>query len=555
MRQLRKDSVSGFSGGVDLSSDALSLPPDRLRWAENLRLTQRGAIVKRGGTQRRHAIALPNDVRGLFTWPRVGSVLLLAVAEGALYVAVQSAGPLLWTMVSNALANTGPLSFAVFRDGTATEVVYIADGSTLRKFNGTTLVPVAGAPAGLTMLRVYNQRLLAVDGATERLYFSGLNNGDTLGDAGNFGGFGVVRTFGDQQLAALEVLADRLLLFHVSGISSFTGLGQDDIAIQAGTQGVTPDVGTAAPRSVVRAEQRVYFLSDRGFYQVSSQGIDPIGDQIQPLLQDLSNDDRANVIGVHDRRLRAVLWSVPNLGILCYDYRLNAWTGPFTGGLVSIPTTALAESQDAAGVSIVLRGDADGYVSQLDAPGVFRDNVLSTGAGGERYTMRAELRRLYHDDVAMEKLYRRAYIVADVRADPSPDLLWDTQTAAGTRPVSPDTLGLVVGYDNPLYGFDADDSGYDTGGVQTFAVPIGGRGTHVDLSIEDVGEAPTVISAVVAEATAMGTRPLYRQRPAVRPPAPPLPAVRLQLAAEIGGSDNVMRAVSMVVVVQPGGAL
>jgi hypothetical protein len=550
MRELRKDTAAGFGGGLDLTSDALSLPEDRLRWAENARLTQRGAIQKRGGLLRRHVTALPAAVRALFTWSRPSGVLLLAVAGGSLYSAPLVAGALTWTLQGTGLSATATPSFAVFRDAGAVEAVYIADGVALRKFNGTTLSSVAGAPSGVTVLRVYNQRLLAVDGLTERLYFSALNNGDTLGNAGAFGGFGVVRTFGDQQLESLEVLADRLLLFHVSGISSFTGLGQDDIAIQAGTQGITPDVGTSAPFSVVKAEQSVYFLSDRGFYRVAQDGMDAIGEIIQPLLQDLDDAVLAQVVGVHDRRLRTVLWHIPTVGVVCYDYRLRAWTGPFTGGFLTVATTAMAESQNADGVSIVLRGDTLGFVTQLDAPGVFRDNASAAGTGGERYTMRLTLRRFYHNDVAMEKLYRRAYVVADIRSDPAPVIGWRTSTQAGQRPITGDTLGLITGYDaNAAY--DDPDYAYDSGGVQTFAVPVSGRGASIDIDFDDVGEAATIISAVVVEATAMGTRPLYRPVPPPFIPAPALPAVAMQLAIDIGGTLP-LPVVGMAVVTQPG---
>lgn len=555
MRTLKRDAAAGFSGGLDLTADALSLPQDRLRWAENLRLTQRGAIQKRGGSKRIHVAALPAAIQSVFTWSQPGNVQMLAVANGTLYKTTVQAAVHTWTSVSSGLSATSKPSFAIFRDASGVEVVYIADGVTLRKFNGTTLSAVSGAPANVAVLRVYNQRLLAITGLDERLYFSALNNGDTLGDAGNFGGFGVVRTFGDQEIASLGVLGERLLLFHVSGISSFTGLGQDDIAIQAGTQGITSDVGTIAALSVVEAEQAVFFLSDRGFYKISPAGLEPIGERILPLFDGLGPTALKLASGVHDRTFRTINWAVPGVGAVSYDYRLNAWTGPFTGGMLTVATTALAEGVFVTGSPVVLRGDALGYVSRMDVPGIYRDNVLSDGSGGERYGMKATLRRFYHDDLAMEKLYRRAYVVADIRADPSPTVGWITQTQAGRRAISGDTLGLITAYDSPNVAYDDPSYGYDAGGVNTFAVPLGGRGLSVDIDIDDIGEGATVISAVTVEATLMGIRPLYRSGPPPVVAQPPLPVFRLQLAVEIGGSVDVPvldATVALLISTQPG---
>ena len=251
-----------------------------------------------------------------------------------------------------------------FRDATG-EVVYIADGDTtnpaLNKWNGTTLTThMASTPTKITQICLYNQRLFGITGGDSKIYWSGLNNGDSLGVAASGGGEAIIRTFGDQKITGLAVNGASLLVFHETGISKFTGLTQDDIAIAAGAQGVTNDVGCVAPRSIVSTPDVVFFLSDRGFYAANESAVRPISLKLDPLIKSLDFATTENVIGAHNRIAKEIWWYLPDKGIYRFNYALGAWTGPCAAGYTDPVTTCLWESIDGEEQPIVLAGDEDG---------------------------------------------------------------------------------------------------------------------------------------------------------------------------------------------------
>ncbi len=133
---------------------------------------------------------------------------------------------------SGTLSTTVPPSFVEFRDAGNAEVVYIADGGLLNKWNGTTLTEIANTLA-VKQVVVFNQRLWGAGNSTypNSIFYSSLNNGDDLGNATPPAGGGqiIVRTFGDEQIIGLAPINTSLLIFHNRGISRLTGLGQDDI--------------------------------------------------------------------------------------------------------------------------------------------------------------------------------------------------------------------------------------------------------------------------------------------------------------------------------------
>jgi hypothetical protein len=210
-----------------------------------------------------------------------------------------------------------------------------------------------------------------------------------------------VRTFGDQRLTAIATVKNSLLMWHVSGISRFTGITQDDLDIQAGAQGVTSDVGTIAPDSiVVISDQQLgidaaLFVTDRGVYEAHESGILPVSNPIRSVLASLSQADFARVAAAHNRRYFEVLFYIPDVGVYVYNYVLKAWAGPFTGGYKGVITHSMWESQDSEARPIVLVGKADGFVERIDAPGIYRDRVNSDGSGGDLFTFAVRCRRMY----------------------------------------------------------------------------------------------------------------------------------------------------------------
>ena len=505
-RPIVMDGQGDFRGGLNLAADEDVLAPNELRRADDALLDEYGAIKKRFGSQKLRDTGLnsANPIQNGFGWLRDnGTQELLAVSNGTLYTA-SYAIPATWTSRSGSLKTTGTPAFAGFRD-TSSEVAYLADGdsaTSLNKWNGTTLTTnLASTPAGITQLAVYNQRLFGCTGADQKIYWSALNNGDTLGVTASGGGEAVVRTFGDQNITGLAAFGSSLLLFHQSGISRFTGLTQDDIAIAAGAQGVTTDVGAIAGRSIVTTPQGIYFLSDRGFYVATETQVAPISLKLDPMIRGLDLSSTTGIVGVHRRALKEVWWFLPDKGIYRYNYALGAWTGPCQGGYLSPATTALWEAQDAEGQPIVLVGDDDSFVKQADVPAIYRDNALSNGTGGTTFAMAVRCRRVFHGETLTFKAYKWAYLQVNQQASTGCSLTWFTKAGSGT-------FTLL----NPAAGASAWGSGtwgsgtWGAGGSLPVRVPINGYGQYIDLLLSDGGEGQSVWSRVEVQGFDYGRR-------------------------------------------------
>jgi len=505
-RPVVRDEQGDFRGGLNLAADEDVVAPNELRRADDAVLDEYGAIKKRLGTQllRNTGLNGSNPIQNGYAWLRDnGTQQLMAVSNGTLYTATYAI-PATWTTQTGALRTTGTPALTGFRDASS-EVVYIADGDTatsLNKWNGTTLtLNIASTPAGITQLAVYNQRLFGCTGVDQKIFWSTLNNGDSLGIAGSGGGEAVIRTFGDQNVTGLAAFGSSLLIFHQSGISRFTGLTQDDIAIAAGAQGVTSDVGAIAGRSIINTPQGVYFLSDRGFYVATETQVAPISLKLDPMIRGLNLASTSGIIGVHRRALKEVWWFLPGVGVYRYNYVLGAWTGPCQGGYLTPVTTALWEGVDAEGQPIVFAGDDDSFVKQCDMDGIYRDNALTNGTGGTTFAMAVRCRRQFHGDNLTFKAYKWAYLQVNLQASLGCSLTWFTSEASGSYT-----------FPNPAAGAAAWGTGtwgtgtWGAGGSRPQRVPINGYGQYIDCLLTDGGEGQSTWSRVQVEGFDYGRR-------------------------------------------------
>lgn len=496
------DTQEGFRGGLNTAADESQVGVDQVRRAENVVATEFGALVKRGGSRNLNAAQLvaTYGIQSGFGWRKDdGTVQELVISGGKLLTATYGTPPVSFTDRGAFVATTGAPAFAAFRDGSG-ETVYVADGGPLNKWNGTTATTNIASTPNATQLAVYNQRLFGITGNNQTLYYSTLNNGDSLGIAGSGGGVAVVRTFGDQVLTALASVKGSLLLFHVSGISIFTGWDQDDINISAGTNGLTSDVGTVAPRTVVQLENEVLFLSDRGFYTAGPGGVEPISVDIEPQTVGLTSTQLDGAFGVHFRARREVWFYLPTVGFYVFNYRTRKWTGPQAAGLIDPNTTCGWESQDASGTPIVLLGDEDGFVKRLFYPGVYLDNVLSGDTGGTSYEAVIQFHRLFCGSFESTKSWRWGFLLMDPQNTTAVALEW--ATAYGSSSFSLPLTDLA---------WDGGDTEWDTGvwdgaGVLPFRIPMSGRGNYVDLTVRDNGEAGAIYSRFSIEAFDMTRR-------------------------------------------------
>jgi hypothetical protein len=477
MRARVIDVQDGFAGGLSSTVEEATLAPNEVREAKNARLIVPGAIVKRQGTQNVSAArpdAVEYPMRG-FSWRPTAAAPteLLAVGGGAtgkLYTGTYAI-PMIWTFVSNLQNSSVFPQFAPFRDSTG-ECVYIAKGAVagIQKFKaGAVTTPATSAPS-VARIAVQNGRLFGCTGIDQTLWYSGLNDGDTLGVEASGGGSQIIRTFGDQQIVALAAVGSSLLIFHRTGISKFTGYAQSDISIESGTRGLTADVGTVAPDSIVVVENVCYFLSDRGFYAATEFEVRPISEKIENAISVMNQANFYEVQGVHNRAKQEVWWVMGAEGTYVFNYRLNAWAGPWMDAFADL--WCAWQTLNASGEPIILvgqNGNGNGFVQRADyyaGPGTdfYLDNKLSDGTGGTAYEMVVRCHRMHLGSKTSEKAFRFAKILGDTGGSLTMYLAWSTDVGSSQSA--------------PLGG---------ASGTKYRRVQLGGRGYYIELEIYDDG--------------------------------------------------------------------
>jgi hypothetical protein len=462
------------------------------------------------GLQRLSAPIAAAPILNGFTWRKDnGTTQLMAVANGLLHTSTYASLPFTWTTQAGALSVTDVPGFAKFRDASA-EVVYIGDGGLLNKWDGTTLTTNIAGTIGARIVTVHNQRLWSCGCGSNptSIFYSALNNGDTLGNAGAGGGEIIVRTFGDEVVSAVASLNESLMIFHRQGISRLTGFGQDDITVDPA--GVTSDVGLIAPHSIAEYNNIAFFVTERGLYMASESSVQPVGttqtpDPLLPLIRQMSSADFDDIRATMNRATRELWVTMPGFGCYVYHTLLNAWTGPWDTGWTNPETTALWEALDTDGLPVTLRGDASGYVSLCDAPLTYLDNVDSDGTGGEAYTMTLQLHRMYAGDQSMFKALRWGYLTATLRGSSGCSVQWATGVRDGSY--------AIIGGADQIWGGVGTEWGVGTWGgsagaaeSQSYRIPMGGSGYYIDVFVIDNGDAAPIISSFQLDTFALGQR-------------------------------------------------
>lgn len=499
------DAQPSMDGGLNVISDDAALQPNQLRLTDNARLTVYGAITKRGGTQRTSTAALSaHAVQNGYTWRKDGGTQeILVIVNGVLYTTTWGSFPLTYTAETGTMATTGSPSFAQFRDGT-NDVVYIADGDGLNVWDGAALTTdISGATACADIV-VHNNRLWGCGNGTapDSIFYSALNDGDSLGNGGSGGGQIVVRTFGDETVVALASINTSLLIFHRRGISRLTGYGQDDITVAP--TGVTADVGLIAKHSVTVVGNLGYFVSERGLYRCDEATVQPVGtpqvpDPLLPAVRALSAAEFDHIRAAHNRATNELWISIPTYGLFIYHTILNAWSGPWNGAYTAPATTTLFETLNASGLPVLLRGDATGWVSLCDAPASNMDNVGADGSGGEIVNMVVQFHRMYCGDDASEKALRWGYLVAQLNGSTSCSVTWNTDSTAAS-------YQLAVSDANTWGTFVWGQFNWGGPSSRTLRVPMGGSGYYINVQIIDSSMALPVFSRFQLEAYTLGRR-------------------------------------------------
>jgi hypothetical protein len=504
------DQMTSYAGGLNTVSADDALGPNQFRRGDNGRLTLFGAFTKRGGTQRTAAALIAaTAVQNGYAWHQpAGTTITMAVCGGTLFTTPYGAFPLTWTQRGSVadLSTTVTPSLAEFLQLAGTDSVYIADGGLLNRYTGTTLTKNIASTPSVNVLAVHNQRLWGCGDSAypDSIWYSALNDGDSLGIAAGNGGQIVVRTFGDQNVVGLISLGTSLMIFHQRGVSRLTGYGQDDVTVTPA--GISGDVGTIAAFSPTRVDNLVYFLSDRGLYRASEQMVEPVNtpekpDPLAVILPTMTAANIANIRTVLNRATHELWIQIPGVGLYVYHTILQAWAGPWVDGYQSPQTNCLFETNNADGYPIVLRGDASGFVSECDRPNVGLDNVAASGTGGTSFAMALQCRRFYCQDPNVAKAWRFGYILAQLAGANATTASWSTDSTSGSQAL-PASLASAWGGSSTSWGTGT----WGAVAQASYRVDLDGNGYYIDVLVTDSSAATPIINQVRVQGYALGRR-------------------------------------------------
>lgn len=489
-----------FRGGRNTTTSPDLLNTNELVDATNARLDILGGVIKRTGTRRIHttAIGTGQPVKGVFQWDSPGGKQIVAISNGRLYHKTSAFGEFTEVIPpgGSEFSTTRFAHFVAFRAATsgAPLVLFIASGNKIYKWTGTVLTRIDGingTPPG-DLLAVYHIRLFSRDvNYQKNLFWSDLGNGEDWNTGtGTDGGSAMIDVLTGDSIVGLESVGSSLGIFTKDAIARFTGLDNSNISIDQETAGISAEVGLIGEVALVRVEQVVAFLSDRGPYFATEAGVSAIGQDIENDIDLLDRTVIANTAFGHHRQRREAWMAVSRTGdsslnksVFVYNYRVQNWCGPFT---YSFGITSFSRYEDSAGSEWLLAGCNDGFVRHMDFGAL--DDILADGSGGSAYTMDIELAPFFFEPGPTGvKSLERIYIQADLTALSA--------------------LTPQVAFDEG--GFTSLGALVDVGtGVQSYRVdaPSTLQGKRMRLRFTDASNDIPILNGVLAKAYDFGDR-------------------------------------------------
>lgn len=497
------DAQESFVGGENKKAASSIAPLDQVAAMTNVRVIREGELAKRPGLRRVMATAT-GFLPGMRLYPstlNLNRVLGVDTAKHVRYCTLSGSAATKVDIADLATAFQPGLNCAEFRDGSG-DVVYIgtASGGMLKWDGATTITEgvASGIVTGIGTVWVYNQRLFAVAGVppyfgaggnrSSTIYWSGLNNGDTLGDTSSGGGSANVRTYGGDLLVGGFALGGSNFLLHENAISVFRGTTFDDINITAGTEGLSPNIGLPLGWRVI--DQIAYLVTANGAYRIiEGIGCQPIGtpefpDPIRQFLlangATTSNGYAVRVL--HNTRRREVWFLLNGTTVFIYSIEFGRFTGQCTFPFAVVG----AEFKDVNDepVIVFVRSTGALYVADFttESNNVYQDH-------GTNYASSVTLRRMYsQEDPAAVKSWRRAMV--------------QMGSGAGLTPLTVGaTTGAIAKY------VTASGSVTSTTSLlaqQATTVELSGQGSFVDLTITDNGTISVGWSVLRAEVEGFG---------------------------------------------------
>lgn len=410
-----RDGQSDFTGGLRTNGSIFDGQDNEVTELINWRIDPSGSLIVRPGTQFITTSGLSDFAVEAYHWrPTSGdNMLIVSTFDRHLhYTTDPDHTDYPFTFTDAGAVSTNGAAFMVgFRD-TLNEVVYFRGGASLSllKFNGVTFTAVGGAPSNLGQLVVYNRRLFSFNGST--LYWSDLDNGDSLGVAASGGGQAIIRTFGGGQIVGLHVLGTTLFIFHRESISAFRGWTQDDIDIESGMSVVSNPVGLVSTNAATPFGGYLYFVGhDEQFYRMSEAGaVEVISNPVRDALATSINAITYVTANLSNREI----WITPQASSTTWVYNVDrgVWYKFQLGGGPWQWFTEFSSRNSDTQPTIIGVSSNNGRMYDLRYLAASKDQVGATGTGGSNITAEIQTKHLTFQDPSLVKALRFLYLSA-----------------------------------------------------------------------------------------------------------------------------------------------
>lgn len=352
--------ITDFSGGLNATDNPTLINDNQVTDCTNV-IFGNGFMKKRNGYEQYSLGRYDLPAKSLYEYKRNDGTTRLLYAEtlemGYRLRVEYDDGAL--TSSNSGVLESADVRYLTYKDRSINDVVLIADGGRLKKFDGATntisvvaahapTISVPGPPAiigedvdpgvndlaNLTNVRcmaLKKDRLFLVGHPTvkNRVHFSWIDPiiGYAVYDYIPAIYFFDVATEENDEIVELKVFRNQLIIFCKKSIWALKGDGSSLADLELIK--VNVPTGCVAPNSIVEVGNNIFFLSEDHVYSLFSSDQEYVSAQvvsanIKPLLNVYSSVDRPSAAATfYDNRY----WlSFPDGGTFVYDILLECWT-------------------------------------------------------------------------------------------------------------------------------------------------------------------------------------------------------------------------------------
>lgn len=226
-------------------------------------------------------------------------------------------------ITATVIYRTGPNGFDAF------EIGYLS-GSTFLDINSSLGTRPINDAIWFTLspkyLELYNNQLMMAgfSGALSTVWFSQVAEPELVEADFNF----EVRTNDGDKITGLRTYGSNLLVFKKNSFHQLTGDSAENFLLSE----VSAEYGCLSNRAIVRYEDVILFLSQKGICEFNGANVRIISNKIESIFRSMNiAAAEENAVGVHDQLRNEIKFIIPcdgatvNNCMIVYDYLADAW--------------------------------------------------------------------------------------------------------------------------------------------------------------------------------------------------------------------------------------